>query len=108
MTLLFSFITGTIGRYLLIGVVAVGFLAWIRYDAAAPYRAETAALREGLARRIAIEQADAARARAAEEEAARLAGQLEQIVNEANQDNGACRFTELERKRLLTLATGNK
>lgn len=106
--MILSFITGTIGRYLLIGIVAVGLLAWIRHDAAAPYRAEAAALREGLAHRIAIEQADAARARAAEEEAARLAGQLEQIVNEANQDNGACRFTELERQRLLTLATGNK
>lgn len=106
MTLLSSFITGTIGRYLLMGVIGLGLLAWIRADAAAPYKAEASALRHAIARNEAIIRADAARASAAEEEAARLAAQLEQIVNEANMDEGACRLGDSERERLQQLAAG--
>lgn len=94
---------GTAGRYILITIAGVGFLAWIRADAAAPYKREVVALREAAARKEAILKADAERAEADRSEIERLKARVEAIAHESRLA-GACQLSDVELKRLRELA----
>jgi hypothetical protein len=104
--MILSFITGTIGRYLILAVVGLGLVAWIRADAAAPYKAEAAALRQAAVRNEAIIAADTARAEADRAEIARLQSTVEAIANESR-IAGACQLSPADIERLQSLAAGN-
>ncbi len=56
-----SFLGGAVGKYVLIGALALGGLAWVRHNAAAPYKAEIASLRIAAQKKEAIVEADTAR-----------------------------------------------
>jgi uncharacterized protein YbjT (DUF2867 family) len=75
--------TGAIVKYLVIASVAFGALAWIRHDAAAPYRKEVTALRAAAKNKERLEQQDAARAEIDRFEHAREKAELEKIIEES-------------------------
>jgi uncharacterized protein YbjT (DUF2867 family) len=97
--------TGAVGKYLLIGALSIGFLAWIRNDAAAPYRAEVSALRAASAQKERLLQADAARAEIDRFEHAREKAELEKIIEESR-NPGACKLSGVELGKLYDLAAG--
>jgi hypothetical protein len=101
MIAIWSFITGGIGKYLfliLAGIIAVG---WIRYDAAAPYRAEVDALRQAAKVKDEIIRADAAQSDADRAEIDRLNETLESYINV---ENSSCVLSDAELGRLRQLA----
>ena len=103
MSAVIPWLFGAVGKYLLIAVVGVSALAWIRADAAAPYKAEIAELEASLAQRVEIEQGDKARAKADRAEIRRLMAQVEAIVNESGD---SCNFDSSQRELLHRLAVG--
>jgi hypothetical protein len=97
--------TGAIVKYLVIASVAFGALAWIRHDAAAPYRKEVTALRAAAKNKERLEQQDAARAEIDRYEHAREKAELEKIIEESR-NPGACKLSEPELQRLYQLSAG--
>ena len=103
MSAIIPWLFGATGKYVLIAVLGVSALAWIRADAAAPYKAEIAELEASLARRAEIEKSDEARAKADRAEIERLMAQVEAIANESGD---SCNFDSAQRDRLLRLSAG--
>ena len=107
MAFIFSFLTGAIGRYIMIGVAIFAAIAWIRHDAAAPYKREIAALRQAAASSLKLAEADQARAKQAEIEKAEIQQMLQVVIDETNQEGTACKLSAGELKRLRNLAASN-
>ena len=103
-----GFITNLIGgaalKYLLIAVAGLSVVAWIRYDAAAPYKREVAALYEAAQNKERLAKANQQRADAAETEKQKLQQRLQVLIDETNREGTACVFSNSERQRLLDLA----
>ena len=98
-----SFLTGTIGRYLLMAVLGIGFLAWIRADAAAPYRHAVTELREASQRKDEIIQRDAERQLDDMQREAQLKERLDAILKDSS---GSCKLSGDDIERLRVLASG--
>jgi len=104
--MILSFLTGTIGRYLILAVIGVGFLAWIRADAAAPYKQEIAVLRQAAANKERLAKANERRAEEAERERQQFEQRLQVLIDETNREGTACVLSDAERQRLLDLSAG--
>lgn len=106
-----SLLTGSMGRYVLIGIAAIAALVWLHHDIVAPYKAEAArwkaqaaaaqAAAEKSAKIISDYQAQAAADREREEQ---NEAKLRDIANAANTDSHACRFDDTAIRRLCDLA----
>ncbi len=104
--LAWGFFGGAVGQYVLIGGLALGGLAWLRYDAAAPYRAAVVKLHKDAAKNEAIAEADTIRADVAEAALASAQAQLESLIHDQKPD--ACRLSADDVKRLRVLAAGGR
>lgn len=107
-----AILASTIGRYLIITVVStvlgLGGLAWLRYQARAPYQAQVTELKGIIVKR---DQTAAADRKLAEEEAARAEGfrnELDKIVEGAAHQPASCRLDAGDLKRLRGLAGTDK
>ena len=92
----------TFVQYGLIALVAFGGLAWLRADAAAPYKAEIVQLRKASQQKDAIIEADAAQKLADLEEKTGLENKLREFINATDTDS-ACRLSADELSRLRKL-----
>ena len=106
MPFILSFLTGAIGKYLMIGVVAFGALAWIRADAAAPYKREVIVLRQAAADKERLAKENERRAAEAEAEKQEFQKRLQVLIDETNRDGTACVFSDSELERLRNLSAG--
>jgi len=101
MTWIISLVTGTVGRYLLIGAIGFLVLAWFRHDAVAPYKSQITELRRAAAQRDAIIEADAERQLNDLAQKSRLEERLHEILS--NQTD-ACKLSDADISRLQQLA----
>mgnify|MGYP001617074197 CR=1 FL=1 len=106
MSFLLTFITGSIARYLLIGAVGIGALAWVRHEVRAPLMREIFALHAANANYELIAENDRKRADVAEADLAKVDATLEGLIKDANAKQTACRISPDELKRLQQLASG--
>ena len=107
LTTIFSWLAGPIMRWVIMGIVGVGFLAWVRADARAPLNEQITELRQIIVNRERVAEQDRKAAERHAERAKELEDELDKIVQTANADAGACRLSDSERKRLLQLAGSN-
>lgn len=105
MSIIISLLTGTIGRYLILAVVSVGFLAWIRADAASPYKTAIVELRKASERKDEIIRRDAERQLNDMQRQSQLESRLNDILSTQNADS--CRLSERELVSLRDLANGS-
>lgn len=97
--------TGGVGKYIVIALAFFAAVAWVRADAAAPYKAQIVAMKQSLVQRAAIEKADATRAETDRSEIERLKAIVETIANESR-TAGACQLSPADVAKLHRLATG--
>jgi hypothetical protein len=100
-----AFVTGGIGKYLALGVLATGLLTWFVYDLKAPLKREIAALHSAAEKKEAISEADTIRADVAEAELTKAQAQLESLINDTK---SSCRLSSGDRQRLQQLAAGQR
>lgn len=102
---IFSFLTGTIGRWLMLAVVGLGLVAYIRHDAAAPYKNAIEKMREASQKKDDIIRRDAARQLDDMQRQSQLESRLNDIISTQNADS--CRLSERELVSLRDLANGS-
>jgi len=102
-----SWVVGPFGRYVVMGVLSVGFMAWIRADARAPYRAEIVELKKAAAAREKLEADDRKVAESNAQRAGELQAELGKLIEISRAAPAACKFSDDELKRLRHLAGTN-
>jgi hypothetical protein len=103
MMAILGFFMGPIGRWILISVASVGFMAWIRADARAPYAAKVTELETAIKNR----DINAERDRKLAETHAVRAEELEHEITKLVAENGWTRLRPDELARLQQLAGRN-
>lgn len=101
-----GFIGSSIAQYAIIGLVGLGAIAWLRADAAAPYKATISKLKKAADDKEKIEGEDRRRAEANASKAEELQNELDRIV--ADTKAGACKLSADELSRLQYLAGTGK
>ena len=97
-----GFFLGPIGRWIIISVASVAFMAWVRADARAPYVAAVTELKTAIENRDKNAERDRKLAEAQAESAGHRNAELEKIV--AGIGGGACRLSAAELGQLRQLA----
>lgn len=112
LSIAWTFLSGPIGRWLLISAVSLGFMAWLRADARAPYEARVVELQTAIRNRDENAERDRRLAEAQATEATErndaLERMLAEVKNVAAEDVAAaasagCKLapTDIERLRKL-------
>lgn len=101
-----GFALSAIGKYVMIALAGIAVVTWLRADAAAPYKATITAMHKASKDKERIEGEDRRRAEANAARAEELQSELDRIVKDTAA--GACRLSELERRKLLDLANRTK
>lgn len=105
---IFSFLTGTIGRWLMLAVVGLGLVAYIRHDAAAPYKNAIEKMREASQKKDEIIRRDAERQLDDMQRQSQLESRLNEILSTSNADSCHLSTDELERLRSLANPSSGK
>ncbi len=103
MATILGFLLGPIGRWIIISLLSVGFLAWIRADAAGPWKAQA----EKLSALIVKQHQDAQKDRALAEANAARAQELENEISRIVGEGGWTKLRADELERLRRIAGGN-
>lgn len=82
LSIAWSFLSGPIGRWLLISAVSLGFMAWLRADARAPYEAKVTELETAIRNRDMNAERDRRLAEAQATEATERSDALERMLAE--------------------------
>jgi hypothetical protein len=93
-----------IAQYGMIALVGLGAVAWLRHDAAAPYKATIVSMKNAAEKKEAITEADTIRADVAEAELAKTQAQLESLLHD---QKPVCRLSGAELDGLRRVAAGS-